>query len=406
MTSSLPVLNISDPNQNSAYFHLESTTQFLQTEVNLDDYFAKDASLKQPSYSFLQMESGNESPKLATSVSTISTDDSPFSRQPNYDGFNYSYPSWNTAPQNFSHHSQAIDMKNGGGMMQNQLSRRGNSNYYQMAPQNLPFQQQYKEADFEEKEEETDDSEDSDDDLSLDSNKDLIRQMKMTLLSNKVWNDEMDELLLKLGAQYKCDWKKISKKFNHKKITPHFIKMRYKEVTYAAPITRRVKFNHREDLMIAKYFEKYGSNWTQMAVFFPDRTAVMLKNRYYSFIRKRDIMELLLRKAREIEGLGMSVDKLNTPDAERYTECMDFRRENYQYVQRLRASGFFDLSQGNFSLPENQESLIQHEEAPVEKEQELDERDKELMILRARCKSLQSLYLQTKAELEKYKPKY
>jgi len=403
MTSSLPVLDLVNSDH---YSHTESVTPFLQTEVNLDDYFVQNSN--QPSYHFLQMESGCESPKLAaTSVSTTSTDDSPFSRQTNYDGYNsYSYPSWNTVTPNFSHHSQAnsfpsssIDAKNGGRTMHDHLPRGSNSNY-QMAPQNLPFQQQQRQV-------ETDDSEESDDELSLDSNKDLIKQMKMTLLSNKVWNDEMDELLLKLGAQYKCDWKKIAKKFNHKKITPHFIKMRYKEVTYAAPITRRVKFNHREDLMIAKYFEKYGSNWTQMAVFFPDRTAVMLKNRYYSFIRKKDIMDLLLCKAREIESLGMSVDNLNTPDAERYTECLDFRRENYQYVQRLRASGFFDMSQGKFIISGAgeviEQSLIQHEEVSLGKE--LDERDKELMILRARIKSLQSLYLQTRAELEKYKPK-
>lgn len=119
-------------------------------------------------------------------------------------------------------------------------------------------------------------------------------------LQAKGWTAQYDTQLLSLATQYRCDWKKISKKFNNKKFTPHFLKIRYK-VLIDAPVQRKIKFSHQEDLMLAKYFNIYGSDWNKIASFFKNRTGVMLKNRYYSHIRKRDLLSTLLKELGEEE---------------------------------------------------------------------------------------------------------
>ena len=82
-------------------------------------------------------------------------------------------------------------------------------------------------------------------------------QLKSLLQAN-IWSKDKDNMLLKLGSQFKCDWKKMAKRFHNRILTPCFFKNRYKELI-DAPFQRRVKFTHKEDLLIAKYFERYGS---------------------------------------------------------------------------------------------------------------------------------------------------
>lgn len=245
----------------------------------------------------------------------------------------------------------------------------------------------------------------------------LNTQLK-SLMDSKLWSEEKDQMLLKLGTQYKCDWKKISKRFNNKKITPHFLKIRYKELT-CAPLQRRVKFNHREDLMIAKYFEKYGSNWAQMAGHFQDRSAIMLKNRYYSFIRKRELLDGLLQEVREIEKNGQDVDTLKDQESERYYDMFTAQKGIYKDDSSDNESGTSAVMPQQV-LPEA--AVIQNlpkkgspgvsvrsrkedkGESRAKKGQEIEE-NKAIEFLKSRVKSLQSLYLTTKAELDKYKLK-
>lgn len=132
------------------------------------------------------------------------------------------------------------------------------------------------------------------------SEPDPIEAQEEAELLSKGWTSDNDEQLRKLAAQYRCDWKKISKKFNNKKFTPHFLKIRYK-VLIDAPVQRKIKFSHHEDLMLAKYYNLYGSDWTKISTFFKNRTGVMLKNRYYSHIRKRDLLGTLLKELGEDE---------------------------------------------------------------------------------------------------------
>lgn len=256
----------------------------------------------------------------------------------------------------------------------------------------------------------------------------VINAQLRSLLENKIWSGEKDQMLLKLGAQYKCDWKKISKRFNNKKVTPHFLKIRYKELT-CAPLQRRVKFNHREDLMIAKYFDKYGSNWAQMATHFNNRTAIMLKNRYYSFIRKRELLDGLLAKVADIEKDNGRVDDMKDQETE---TCSDMFTSNKEGGEGINSEPMSTANDGDKSISnEAHESPVEHpifgyektmtmeESKPIEAVRKEGSRKasmedgeafdgdekKEVDLLKARVKSLQMLYLRTKSELDVYKQK-
>jgi len=115
------------------------------------------------------------------------------------------------------------------------------------------------------------------------------------------WTEKRDKVLKNLASKCKYDWKKIAKKFNTNEktdFTPLQLKQKYKDLTKVS-IPLRVKFSHQEDLMIAKYFEIYGCDWAQISTFFTDRTAMMLKNRYYSHIRKRNLLSSMLDEVKE-----------------------------------------------------------------------------------------------------------
>jgi len=124
--------------------------------------------------------------------------------------------------------------------------------------------------------------------------------------------DESDEeLLLTFASKYKHDWKKVSKKIfkiNKKKLGPNLLRIRYKEL--APDLTqKRVRFTHKEDLMIVKYYSQYGYDWEKIAAQFESRTAIMVKNRFYH-IKKKNILEKLLEEVDTLESSSISVDNL------------------------------------------------------------------------------------------------
>jgi len=115
----------------------------------------------------------------------------------------------------------------------------------------------------------------------------------------KCWAAGDDNELMSLADQYKNDWKKIARRITSsrkKKVTPNFLKNRYKEIA-GDHIKKGVKFTHEEDLEIARLFEIHGTSWTHIAHQFKDRTPVMIKNRYYSHIRRKGLLSDLVTEA-------------------------------------------------------------------------------------------------------------
>jgi hypothetical protein len=183
--------------------------------------------------------------------------------------------------------------------------------------------------------------------------------------------------------------------------------------------------------MIAKYFEKYGSNWGQMATHFQDRTAIMLKNRYYSFIRKRDLLSELLQEVKEIEKDDFAVDDMRDQDSERYTEIPrgDAKAGNTTNMCEEARDSSKNVSQDGVSQTmqdrhpifgyENRQftshpALSQEEERQLRAinllggpkiEYQPNDQNREIEMLKMKVKSLQTLYLRAKMELDEIKAK-
>ena len=93
--------------------------------------------------------------------------------------------------------------------------------------------------------------------------------------------DEMK--LIELVNKYGKDFNTISTFFPG--YTPLSLEERY--VNKLDPKLKRTKFSEDEDERIIMLYNKYGNNWKEISKGFPDRSANMIKNRFYSFLRKK-----------------------------------------------------------------------------------------------------------------------
>jgi len=142
----------------------------------------------------------------------------------------------------------------------------------------------------------------SDSGCNLEENKkkisnDLVKKQKAE------WSIEYNKILSYVTIKYKNDWKKIAKHLSKvigRKITPAFARKQYKALG-SDGYEKGVKFSHEEDILIAKYVKEYSLDWEKIAIHFPSRNPVMLKNRYYSHIRKHRLIDQLAKLAEEQE---------------------------------------------------------------------------------------------------------
>jgi len=112
-------------------------------------------------------------------------------------------------------------------------------------------------------------------------------------------------LLVELGIKYKSDWKRVAKRFfiiQKIKKTPGFLKKRFKELNKT--VTKGVRFTHEEDLLLSKCIVDYNRNWEKIVVEFPNRTIMMLRNRYYSFLKKNNVLNNLLKEQEKLTNNG------------------------------------------------------------------------------------------------------
>lgn len=96
------------------------------------------------------------------------------------------------------------------------------------------------------------------------------------------WNHKDDISLVELIEIYGNDWEKIAQRLNKPIET---IQERYNNKLN--PKLKRSKFTSEEDEKVIKLHEKFGNNWSEIAKYLPDRNALMIKNRFYSVLRKK-----------------------------------------------------------------------------------------------------------------------
>ena len=142
--------------------------------------------------------------------------------------------------------------------------------------------------------------------LAKDDNESDISEEKYNdqeKLKSLNWVPEDDDLLNKITEIYKNDWKKVARRFKRltqKPITPAFARRRYKQISDSTQV-KCVRFTHQEDLLIIKLMLEHSMNWVKIAGSFSNRSPLMIKNRYYSHIKKKGLFDKLKE---ELEGKG------------------------------------------------------------------------------------------------------
>jgi hypothetical protein len=101
--------------------------------------------------------------------------------------------------------------------------------------------------------------------------------------NKRKWTRSEDIQLVELVEKYGGDWQTISSIINNR--DSEEIKERFEKKL--DPNLKRCKFQRVEDEMIIKLHEELGNQWNEIAKHFKDRNASMIKNRYYSFLKKK-----------------------------------------------------------------------------------------------------------------------
>jgi hypothetical protein len=97
------------------------------------------------------------------------------------------------------------------------------------------------------------------------------------------WTKEEDMRILELVDKHGRNWAMISKTMpsrNGKQIRDRFI-------NYLDPLINKLKFSPEEDARITELYLTHGSKWSVIAKEFPGRTGDMIKNRFYSCLKRR-----------------------------------------------------------------------------------------------------------------------
>ena len=104
------------------------------------------------------------------------------------------------------------------------------------------------------------------------------------------WSVEDDAKMLELVQANRFNWKKISKKFQNfqqKKVTPLFLKNRYRQLKHENKITQS-PLGEKEDKLLVNAIENFGMNgWSKLYEAVPYASQIQVRNRYYSKLRNK-----------------------------------------------------------------------------------------------------------------------
>ncbi|CAD8078206.1 unnamed protein product [Paramecium sonneborni] len=100
--------------------------------------------------------------------------------------------------------------------------------------------------------------------------------------SRHSWSAIEDQQLLELVQIHKRNWGMIASIMNWR--TGKQIRERF--INKLNPEIRAEPWSKEEDLIVMEAYQKYGSRWTEISKLLKGRPENMIKNRFYSFIRK------------------------------------------------------------------------------------------------------------------------
>jgi len=99
------------------------------------------------------------------------------------------------------------------------------------------------------------------------------------------WTKEQDEKLLECIKKYGINWKMIAKEMPNR--SGKQIRDRY--LNNLNPELNKNKFTPQEDKLLISLYNKYGPSWSRISKYLKGRSGDMIKNRFFSFIRKKII---------------------------------------------------------------------------------------------------------------------
>jgi len=133
---------------------------------------------------------------------------------------------------------------------------------------------------------------------------DKRNQLKSESRQPDGWTTADDTLLWTVGTKYNNDWKKVAKRLmiltERSKLSPVFLRERYAKLKLEKAETRE-PFSLCEDLKLVGFIQEFGCDWLKISALFGNRGPVKLKNRYYTHILRKNLLENLLATLKENE---------------------------------------------------------------------------------------------------------
>lgn len=142
-----------------------------------------------------------------------------------------------------------------------------------------------------------------------------LREKTDRKYTRRLWTSERDHLLKSLVKTNGYDWDRIAYEMQDPQITSRMVRERY--ANKFDPNIRKMRFTLQEDQLIAHYYKIHNANWKVIVKYLPGRTESMIRNRFYSTIKKKR-QNLLSNENNQIRSALM--DKID--------ECMDESQSN------------------------------------------------------------------------------
>lgn len=126
------------------------------------------------------------------------------------------------------------------------------------------------------------------------STREIISRYKFLCKNQKRgnWSEEEDLKIKKLVNEIGERWALINQYMPSR--SGKQIRDRY--LNYLSPRLKKERFSEEEDNLIMEIHSRYGPIWTEMAVYFKGRTGDLIKNRFYSYLKRKKYAGFLENK--------------------------------------------------------------------------------------------------------------
>lgn len=157
--------------------------------------------------------------------------------------------------------------------------------------------------------------------------------------SRTPWTKWEDLAVLEMVRKFGCNWTLIANKIEGR--TGKQIRERY--INKLDPNINRLKFSKEEDELIIKRWKEIGPKWQQISKEFQGRSENMIKNRFYSHLKKKHALNsnsLPSNNELSIDATGIEAESIME------TECTP-RSAAEKLVKENQLFSFFDFASNN-----------------------------------------------------------